>query len=284
MKRKPIPPLILCKLGKLLKVRYLDGASLVYTSVSAPNSLPTLLHSMLGVYSQLKKQTLKHNVVDREKILIPPNWDSWGKVRVLREGFDVEGTSSGWSIDVQQSSRSLPGAESGVTENEALPIASSRSSKQGPVLPAYENFIREPSRNGDSDPAASNQGVEIETANTQEFLARQLEIMERLKAEEEKSQEANESGALSDRPLLGRGSNPAVDRPSLIDQHIGPVQFNFGGIQVDSDGISKKPKDQPEPINFQPDGQSQSASTPVGKTQNEALANFFAGLMQRGPS
>lgn len=283
MKREQTSP-IDSKFGKLLKLKCLDGASLLYTSVSVPNSLPTLIHSMLGVYSQLKKQTLKHNVIDRDKVLIPPNWDSWGKIRVLREGFDVEGISSGWSIDVQQSPRSLPGAESNITGNEAVSNPSSRSSKQGHVLPAYEDFIKYPNRNGDTNPAAPIKGVEIETVNTQEFLARQLEIMERLKAEEEKSQEAKEARAPSDRPLLGKGSNPAVDRPSLVDEHIGPVQFNFGGIQVDSDGMSKKPKDQAEPISLKKDGQPQSTSTPGGTTQNEALANFFAGLIQRGPT
>lgn len=273
--------MILSIFGKFAELNHLDGASMVYTSASVPNSLPTLIHSMLGIYSQLKKQTLKHNVIDRDKILIPPNWDSWGKIRVLREGFDVEGTSRGWSIDVQP--RSLPGAESSATGKEPMPTASNRSGKQGHVLPKYEDFIKDQSRNGDTDPAAPNQGVEIETVNTQDFLARQLEIMERLKAEEEKSQEAKESGASSDRPLVGKGSNPMVDRQSLVDEHIGPVQFNFGGIQVDSDGRSNRPKDQVEPIGFERDGQSQSMGT-LRKTQNEALADFFADLMKRGPA
>ena len=223
-------------------MNYLDGASMVYTSVSVPNSLPTLIHSMLGIYSQLKKQTLKHNVIDRDKILIPPNWDSWGKIRVLREGFDVEGTSRGWSIDIQPGS--LPRMESSATGKGPMPTASSRSGKEGHVLPKYEDFIKVQCINGDPDPAAPSQGVEVETVNTQDFLARQMEIMERLKAEEEKSQEAKESGAPSDRPLVGKGSGPVGDRPSLVDEHIGPVQFNFGGIQVDPDVRSKRPKDQ----------------------------------------
>lgn len=52
------------------------GASLIYTSTTVSNFLPTLVYSSLGIHSQLKKQTLKHNVVDRDKILVPPNWDS----------------------------------------------------------------------------------------------------------------------------------------------------------------------------------------------------------------
>ncbi|MCJ1466830.1 hypothetical protein MMC07_005451 [Pseudocyphellaria aurata] len=256
------------------------GASLVYTSVSVPNSLPTLIHSMLGVYSPLRKQILKHNVVDRDKILIPPNWDSWGKIRVLRDGFDVEGTSIGWSIDVQQSPPSLPSTGGSVAGNEDTPTASSGSREKGLVLPTYEHVIKDPSSDGDADPATPNHKVEIETVNTQEFLARQLEIMERLKVEEEKSQEAQESRAPPDRPSLGKGSNAVADRTKLVDEHIGPVQFNFGGIQVDSDGISKKPNHQPEPISFETDGQS--TSTPGGKTE-KVLQSFFEHLMQQEP-
>jgi hypothetical protein len=56
----------------------------------------------LGIHSLLKKQPLKHNVIDRDKVVIPPNWDSWGKIRVLRDGFDVDLVSNGWSIDLDQ--------------------------------------------------------------------------------------------------------------------------------------------------------------------------------------
>ncbi|KAJ2973662.1 hypothetical protein NQ176_g6476 [Zarea fungicola] len=59
------------------------GASLIYTSQNTPSQLPSLIHSTLGITSLLKRQPLKHNVIDRDKIVVPPNWDSWGKIRVL---------------------------------------------------------------------------------------------------------------------------------------------------------------------------------------------------------
>src|SRR5258706_15763957 len=88
----------------MLTNRMADGASLIYTIPSVPSPLQTLIHSSLGIQSLLKKQPLRHNVIDREKVLVPANWDSWGKIRVLREGFDVEGVNRGWSVDISESS------------------------------------------------------------------------------------------------------------------------------------------------------------------------------------
>ncbi|KAL8979156.1 MAG: hypothetical protein Q9177_006216, partial [Variospora cf. flavescens] len=105
------------------------GSSLIYTSLSVPNSLPNLIHSSLGIHSLLKRQTLKHNVIDRDKVLVPPNWDSWGKIRVLREGFDVEGISSGWGIDIQVPAKS----QSSQPSDDDDPNALSAPSAQNPM-------------------------------------------------------------------------------------------------------------------------------------------------------
>lgn len=234
---------------------------------------------MLGVYSQLKKQSLKHNVIDRDKVLIPPSWDSWGKIRVLREGFDVEGISHGWSVDVQSAP---PGAESTAKRMET---GSSRPIGNGQgvgVLPAYEEVIKDPRGNDEADPTGPNQGIEIPPVNTQEFLAGQLEVMERLKAEDEKGQDGKSYKVPSDRPgkkasLLG---NPLVAQyPGRVDEHIGPVQFNFGGIQVDSDGMAMKQKYHTGPPQA-PEKDAKLPNTP--DRQNEALKSFFDNLIERG--
>ena len=64
--------------------------------LSPPSSLSTLIP--LVQYTDL----LKPNVVDREHVLVPSGWDSWGKIRVLRDGFDVEGVCEAWSVDLAQ--------------------------------------------------------------------------------------------------------------------------------------------------------------------------------------
>ena len=44
----------------------------------------------------------KPNALDRDKIVIPAGWDSWGKIRILRDGFDVEGVSRQWDEDIEK--------------------------------------------------------------------------------------------------------------------------------------------------------------------------------------
>ncbi|KIH93738.1 dynein light intermediate chain [Sporothrix brasiliensis 5110] len=78
------------------------GASLIYTTPSMPSQLPTLIHACLGVTSLLKRPPLKPEVIKRTEVVVPSNWDSWTKILVVREGFEVDKVSAGWSIDLQR--------------------------------------------------------------------------------------------------------------------------------------------------------------------------------------
>ncbi|PIL37380.1 hypothetical protein GSI_01074 [Ganoderma sinense ZZ0214-1] len=42
----------------------------------------------------------KPNALDRDKIVVPAGWDSWGKIGVLREGFDPKLWGEGWENDL----------------------------------------------------------------------------------------------------------------------------------------------------------------------------------------
>ncbi|KAI9757445.1 MAG: hypothetical protein M4579_003461 [Chaenotheca gracillima] len=261
------------------------GASLIYTSVTSPNSLQTLIHSSLNIQSVLKKQQLKHNVIDRDKVLVPPNWDSWGKIRVLREGFDVEGISNSWSIDIQEPAEQFgPGEERPQrTEQE--------DAYEGSAIPSYEETIRDPREDRAPMVTQDNGQLEVETLDTQEFLARQVEVMEKLKQEEQQQGQTGDkdrSGS-SGRPMAPFRTDSARDRDGgsssyeergRVNEHIGPVQFNMGGIQVDADDMLKRLKDREATRTS--DKEPPAVTSPDGKSQNEALASFFAGLMKRG--
>ena len=244
-----------------------------------PNSLSTLVHSTLGIHSLLKRDPLKHNVTDREKVLIPPSWDSWGKIRVVREGFDVEGVSKGWDVDIQRAPHengSVP-----QSDTDADRILSECSESLG-VLAVYENTIQDPKRDNRlvGSKSLANQ-LEIETPSTQEFLTSQLEVVEQLKASEEQSQENKSS-----RGALGASANARVDDSNTfvegkgrVNEHIGPVQFNMGGIQVDAEDMLKRLKDRDAPQT--PERDTQTSANPDGKAQNENLAKFFADLTKK---
>jgi len=54
----------------------------------------------------------KPNTLDRDHIVVPAGWDSWGKISVLRDGFDAKSWGEAWErdLDVSQADEE-PGAK-----------------------------------------------------------------------------------------------------------------------------------------------------------------------------
>lgn len=42
------------------------------------------------------------NLLDRDRIAIPAGWDSWGKIGVVRDGFDCAKWTEAWERDVDE--------------------------------------------------------------------------------------------------------------------------------------------------------------------------------------
>ncbi|PGH05949.1 hypothetical protein AJ80_08261 [Polytolypa hystricis UAMH7299] len=223
------------------------GASLIYTTPFLANSLRGLIHASLGIHSLLKRQSLKHNVIDRDKILVPSNWDSWGKIRIIREGFDIESVGTAWSIEIQEPPAPFVGVkEDGKAENEdESPQEGARKEEETEAedgtsaVAIYEQTIKDPKdtalSRGDQ---SSTHKIEIETRELQDFLTEQQEALEQLKAEDEqRDRQHRKNGLLKD----GEGS-ASIDETTRVNEHIGPVQFNMGGIQVDADDMLRKLK------------------------------------------
>ncbi|CRG87643.1 Cytoplasmic dynein 1 light intermediate chain 1 [Talaromyces islandicus] len=251
------------------------GASLIYTTPFLANSLQSLIHSSLSIHSLLKRQSLKHNVIDRDKILVPANWDSWGKIRIIREGFDIEGVGDAWSIEIQESSHPLAnGSARGEAQDSSDPAAAAVEDGTSAVV-IYEQTIKDPKqhlRAPGSNTHADRSQVEIETQDMQGFLGQQVEVLEQLKADEEKDRAANKAPKQLD-------MSPDLEESGRVNEHIGPVQFNMGGIQVDADDMLRKLKERE--ANRTPKKETAPASAADEKAHNQALANFFAGLVKK---
>jgi dynein light intermediate chain 1 len=185
------------------------GAGLVYTTPSSSSPLQPLVYSMLAIQSPLRSQSLKHNVIERDKVFVPPHWDSWGKIRVLREGFDVEGINKGWNMDI-----------SAETADDA--------ELEGGAVEVYEDVIKDTSRNADSLAFLRNGGMEVTPVDTQEFLAQQFEVLEAKAAEDKTSRDGKEA-------KKKREVDEGADK--VLAEQVGPVQFNVGGIQVDAENM-----------------------------------------------
>ncbi|KAI0551479.1 dynein light intermediate chain-domain-containing protein [Xylaria curta] len=249
------------------------GASLIYTAPTMMTPLQTLIHASLGIRSLLKRSPLKHNVIDRDKIVVPPNWDSWGKIRVLRDGFDVESVSEGWSIDINQPAPAVKSyAANGVGEGETSE-SHEVSEPEGSAVVMYEEHVQDTSLDT-LQLAQGNQDtnkLEYPSVDTQAFLGNQLSRLEQQKKDDEKTTKEN--------------SFAQVATDDIISDHIGPVQFNMGGIQVDADDMVQRLKDRqaygqsPEPLALDDETQAE----PAPQVDTVTLAKFFGNLMNRKP-
>ncbi|KAK5799310.1 dynein light intermediate chain-domain-containing protein, partial [Linnemannia elongata] len=90
------------------------GASLFYTSIHHPHTFANLrqylLHRLLTPSTlnntQIQQPSNFHfkkraQVVERDQVMVPAGWDSIGKIKVLRNGFDCEGVADGWDKDAK---------------------------------------------------------------------------------------------------------------------------------------------------------------------------------------
>ncbi|PVI05455.1 hypothetical protein DM02DRAFT_516688 [Periconia macrospinosa] len=263
------------------------GSSLVYTMPTAPGSLQTLIHSTLGIKSSLKQKQLKHNVTDRDRVLVPPNWDSWAKIRILREGFDVEGVSEKWSVDIDPPRHMRPTANGQATagaEEHANGQSSPEEEEEGGTATSiYEDTIRNPESEFKLTTLHSKQanGLEVTSQDPQEFLNEQVAILETLRREDEQEAKAKASRKEPEPAYRAR----TEDVSGVVEEHIGPVQFNMGGIQVNADEMVKRLQDREAGRANEPEAPSSPSANPdPNKMDNEKLMSFFSGLISKGPT
>ncbi|CAI4211207.1 unnamed protein product [Parascedosporium putredinis] len=164
-----------------------------------------------------------------------PNWDSWGKIRVLREGFDVETVSNGWADDIRQDWPLAPtsnGYRRGDEDGDPFTSQGSdvdRHQQELSALTHYEDWVPDASAGGLqlTEPGSSDpMRLEVISDDPQKFLLDQGKLLDMLKK------------PADDLDLVRAG---AVG--SIVSDHIGPVQFNMGGIQVDADDMVQRLKD-----------------------------------------
>ncbi|GAA5907009.1 hypothetical protein JCM5296_003912 [Sporobolomyces johnsonii] len=79
-----------------------SAAPLTPTSSTAP-SLPRP-SALAATQTVTRAFPFPHrpNVVDRDQLLVPTGWDSWGKIRVLKERFGCEAAGEGWEGDLER--------------------------------------------------------------------------------------------------------------------------------------------------------------------------------------
>jgi len=173
--------------------------------------------------------------------VVPPNWDSWGKIRVLREGFDVEQVSNGWTIDLGQSM--IPPADNSDGEGDDE-NGEGRWPREleGSAVTLFESAVQDPTKDALHIASRTNHStrLEVETTETQAFLGEQLKVLEgyRQKSEQMHREEARGKNGKKEEEYAAYSAGLPPE-PKVLE-HIGPVQFNMGGIQVDADDMVQR--------------------------------------------
>lgn len=144
----------------------------------------------------------------------------------------MEGIGAAWSVEIQAPPDPVLGNTDANPSAEDLEDGSS-------AVAIYEQTIQDPKQDrvGSQNGHAKGPRIQVETLDTQIFLGEQAEVLERMKAEDERAQTRARKGAPAP-----TGSGIEADERGRMDEHIGPVQTNVGGIQVDADDMLKRLK------------------------------------------
>ncbi|KAL5527720.1 hypothetical protein ACEPAG_6521 [Sanghuangporus baumii] len=215
--------------------------------------------------------TERSNILDRDHILVPIGWDSWGKIAVLREGFDAKLWNDAWENDLQDESNPNDGkgAERGAKALYA-DLVPDRGIKPHPLPPLLEpmpeqSFLAkhydENAKKGDRDPRAAfrNQNempgqIAAGIVGPMGSSSFNLPNVERALSEMEGG---FSTGAAADRKP-GRRDLPARTSSGLASSGLGQ---STSSRPVGAPGLTSVPV------------------APAGQSQHEVLQNFFQSLL-----
>ncbi|KAJ7228234.1 dynein light intermediate chain-domain-containing protein [Mycena pura] len=253
------------------------GAGLFYTTQN-PNTLQTLrqyaLHMLFippapspAVASGAEAPapvrnpfpfTQKPNYLDRDRIVVPAGWDSWGKVTIMREEFEARAWSEAWDRDLD--------AEDGRPADGATALFSALVPDQGtksPPLPSLNSPMPE-----------------------QAFLAKNYD-------ENAKKPDRDPRGAFRDPAdptraaagLVGPLGIPSYDLPT-VDRVLAEMETGIGGSaapRAAASGAARRPAGLAPTTTSPRQAGSAPAGVPsptsAGTTQHEVLQNFFQSLL-----
>ena len=145
--------------------------------------------------------------------------------------------SNAWSADLE---RPFPTPSKGGENGTSNEVAGGEQA-QPSTVDLYENSIQDPSQDALAIAGRNSYSTKLEvtTDDTQEFLTRQLKLLESFRHKTEEAQEKESRERAIRRP--GELDSHLVG-DTRVNEHIGPVQFNMGGIQVDADDMLERIK------------------------------------------
>ncbi|KAF9651747.1 hypothetical protein BDM02DRAFT_3110207 [Thelephora ganbajun] len=207
------------------------------------------------------------NTLDRDRIVVPAGWDSWGKIAVLREGFDAKSWGEAWERDVDMDATDTVGTQG------AKALYSSLVPDQGtkpPALPPFNNPTPE-----------------------QIFLAKHYdEKVKRTDPQDDPRRAFNNPLENTTAGVVGPMSASSLHAPN-VDRALAEMESGYGmnlGASVNGPDVSRKLSRSTRTVGSLTtgagtSGRSSASSPPIpspsptGQTQHEVLQNFFQSLL-----
>lgn len=115
--------------------------------------------------------TYRASTTDRDTLLVPSGWDSWGKIRALRDGFDCKGMGRGWEYDCEyERLRRQRGIRKGDKEAEDQldrELERDADDKVPSAVKLYDDIVAD----WEAGPPAHKQQNRVKQPDEQAFLA-----------------------------------------------------------------------------------------------------------------
>lgn len=258
------------------------GAGLFYASSQRPQSMEVvrsyILHRLFSS-SAAFPFAYRASTTDRDTLLVPAGWDSWGKIRAIRDPFDCHAMGRGWThdckIDQLRRSRNLPRTTAIEDEldkellHDQAPAADTLS-----AIKLYEDIVSD--WHAGSNVKEANTRVKV--PDEQAFLAvHHAALAKEVDSRAAAAAAASGAGAMG---KLGKSTGGGV---------VGPMSSSSRGLPSVEKLMSRANEANEDDTNLRPNV-SRTDSTPTASSKREytaaaaAAAAAMAGLNERGNS
>ncbi|WVO15107.1 hypothetical protein L204_102751 [Cryptococcus depauperatus] len=200
------------------------------------------------------------NVLDRDAVMVPSGWDSWGKIKVLREGFEVEGVQKSWEVSLRRSKSQ--GQQQDMVDEDG---------EEG-LEGLWAGMIPDTSR----APHHTSPTLTTQTEPEQSFLARHLEAL--LKDPQRDPRQSFRHAATVIGPMGGSEglSLPGVEKAMKEMEGSDNTAKDAEGLKEKFAKLGKRDGKANGPLSPSTPGSVGGTTPPM---PNEALHNFFQGLL-----
>ncbi|PWN96954.1 DLIC-domain-containing protein [Tilletiopsis washingtonensis] len=230
------------------------------------------------------------STVERDILIVPSGWDSWGKIHALRDGYACAPVSAGWECDVLTErvrrerglAKGAPELEDEARQQDRGQAAAAADAGVLSAVRLYEDLVA----GWKAAPAPNPNSSRVKEPDEQAFLAQHFATLQKDPDTQSRLARLTSGGG------GGGGGTPSVVGPMRS------VSLSLPGVEramqdrdtPDSEATVKPPRTSRrdstrDSVSSKPTspllGSSPGASSPGGVKQSEVLHSFFQSLLNK---